>query len=417
MRSNTREQKLQRIIETEKMLNEIQDVDVLLERLLTEARGIVRADAGSIYVIEGKNLKIKYAQNDTQMRELAPGEKMPYVAFSYPVTEKSISGYCVVSGDIVNIQDAYDITSDKPYAFNKSSDITTGYRTKSMLSLPLKTANGRTLGVLQIINAQDESGEVVGFDDDSVLYIRHFAASATQALEHAYLLSNMVKRMQRMAEYRDPRETYPHVERVSSFALEIYDRWAADHHVPNREQQKFRDTLKIAAKCHDLGKVGVSDVILKKTFPRFDEHERAVMKGHTCIGAMLFSPPESSLDAMACDIALYHHEWWDGSDRGYPGRYDFTAYTIGDPVPVCEPLKGVEIPLSARIVALADVFDALSHKRVYKEAWSVDDAFMEIQNESGRQFDPEIVKAFLQVKDRICAINAAYENISEDSDC
>lgn len=413
MESLTHEKKLQSIIETEKMLAEIQDVDVLLERLLTEARRIVRADAGSIYVLEGKNIKIRYAQNDTQLRKLRPGDKLPYVSFSFPITEKSIVGYCVLTGKVINISDCYNLPENAPYAFNKTTDAKTGYRTKSMLTLPLKMPNGRILGVLQIINAQDEAGNPTGFNSDDELYIMHFAANATQALKHAYLTSNMIKRMQRMAAYRDPKETYPHVERVSSFAVEIYDRWAAEHKVPGMEQQNFRDNLKIAAKCHDFGKVGVSDVILKKVSPRFTEDERAIMKGHTCIGAMLFNEPESSLDEMARDVCLWHHEWWDGS-AGYPGHLDFQNYVIGEPVPDAEPLKGEEIPLSARIVALADVFDALSHRRVYKEAWSTEAAFIEIEGLSGRQFDPGIVAAFMQVKDRICAINAAWENVVED---
>ena len=410
----TREQKLQSIIEAEKMLSEIQDVDVLLERLLTEARNIVHADAGSIYILEGKKIKIRYAQNDTQLRKLLPGDKLPYVSFSFPATEKSIVGYCVLSGSVINISDCYNLPPNAPYAFNKMMDVSTGYRTKSMLTLPLKMANGRTLGVLQIINAQDDDGQLIGFDADAELYITHFAANVTQALEHAYLTSNMIKRMQRMAAYRDPKETYQHVERVSSFAIEIYDRWAVNHQISDSERQKFRDNLKIAAKCHDLGKVGISDVILKKVSPRFTEEERAIMKGHTCIGAMLFTEPESAMDEMARDVCLYHHEWWDGSTNGYPGHFDFANYVIGEPVPQETPLKGEEIPLSARIVALADVFDALSHKRVYKEAWSTEDAFTEIQSLSGKQFDPEIVTAFIQVKERICAINAAWENVAED---
>ena len=409
-----REEKLQTIIETEKMLSEIQDVDVLLERLLTEARAIVHADAGSIYVVDGKNIKIRYAQNDTQLHKMAPGEKLPYVSFSFPVTEKSIVGYCVLTGNVINIKDCYNLPEGRPYAFNKMTDITTGYRTQSMLTLPLKMANGRILGVLQIINAQDEEGRCIGFDEDAQLYITHFASNATQALEHAYLTRNMIKRMQRMAAYRDPKETYPHVERVASFAVEIYDRWAANRNIPLEEQQKYRDNLRIAAKCHDFGKVGVSDVILKKISPRFTPEERSVMKGHTCIGAMLFNEPESALDIMARDVCLCHHEWWDGSEAGYPGNLDYNKYVIGGPLPPAEPLKGEAIPLAARIVALADVFDALSHKRVYKEAWSTDDAFAEISSLSGTQFDPEIVAAFMQVKDRICAINAAWENVAED---
>ena len=87
MKNITREQKLQQIIESEKMLSEIQDVDVLLERILTEARSIVHADAGSIYVVDGSNLKIKYAQNDTHLKALSPGEKLPYTFFSFPINE------------------------------------------------------------------------------------------------------------------------------------------------------------------------------------------------------------------------------------------------------------------------------------------------------------------------------------------
>ena len=92
------EDKIQRIIEIERELGEIQDVDVLLERILTETRRIVNADAGSIYVVEGDKLKIKYGHNDTFLKELAPGEKLPYTSFSFPINEKQICGYVAISG-------------------------------------------------------------------------------------------------------------------------------------------------------------------------------------------------------------------------------------------------------------------------------------------------------------------------------
>jgi len=411
----TREEKLQRIIETEKMLGEIQDVDVLLERLLTEARAIVHADAGSIYVVEDKNLKIRYAQNDTHLAQLEPGEKLPYTSFTFPITEKSVAGYVALTGKSLNIEDAYSIPSDMPFSFNKSTDITTQYRTKSMYTLPLRVASGRLLGVLQMINAQNEAGKVISFDKDAELFITHFASNATQALEHAYLTSNMVKRMMRMAEFRDPKETYPHVTRVAEFALEIYDRWAFNHNIPDNQRHKFRDNLKIAAKFHDVGKVGISDLILKKPGPgRFTPDERAIMQGHTCIGANLFSDGDTELDKMSHDVALYHHERWDGGETGYPGRIDLSKYESGKALTLGEPLKGEEIPLSARIVAVADVFDALSHKRCYKEAWNINDAFTEIQQNAGKHFDPEIVMSFMQVRDRICAIQLAYPDAVED---
>ena len=413
--SKENEDKLQKIMEIERQLNEIQDVDVLLERILTETRHIVNADAGSIYVVEEDRIKIKYGQNDTHLKELAPGEKLPYSCFSFPINEKQICGYVASTGKSVNIEDCYEIPESEPYKFNKNSDIMTNYRTKSMYTFPLKNANGTILGVLQIINKLDENGQVISFDEEDELFIGHFAVSAVQALGHAYLTSNMVKRMLKMAEFRDPKETYPHVERVSSFAMEIYDRWAFNHNVPQAEVQKYRDNLKIAAKFHDVGKVGISDVILKKTFPRFTDEERNIMKGHTCIGAQLFEPIESSLDVMAQEIALHHHDRWDGGENGYPGNVKLEDFSIRDGVvPKAEPLAGKDIPLSARIVAVADVFDALSHKRCYKESWSMDDSFEEIQNSAGSHFDPEVVYAFMQIKDRICAIQMAFPD--EDFD-
>jgi len=411
MEKVTREEKLQRIIESEKMLGEIQDVDVLLERILTEARSIVHADAGSIYVVDSGNLKIKYAQNDTQLKSLAPGDKLPYTFFSFPINEKSIAGYVAYSGQVLNIDDAYEIPSDKPYKFNQTTDKTTEYRTKSIYTIPLKTPIGKLLGILQIINAQNENGEVISFDSDAELFINHFAQSAIKALENAYLTSNMVRRMLKMAEFRDPKETYSHVERVSSFALEIYDRWAYNHNIPESQSHKFRDTLKIAAKFHDVGKVGISDIILKKQSPRFTPEERAIMKGHSCIGANLFDPPESFLDEMCRDVALYHHERWDGGEEGYPGKFDYSSFPIGEPLVVKEHISGNDIPLCARIVAVADVFDALSHKRCYKDAWKIEDAFSEIQVGSGTQFDPEVVLAFMQIRDRISAIQLAFPDV------
>ena len=402
------EDRLQRIIEIERELGEIQDVDVLLERILTETRRIVNADAGSIYVVEGDKLKIKYGQNDTHLKELAPGEKLPYTSFSFPINEKQICGYVALSGKPLNIKDCYRISESKPYSFNKNTDITTDYRTKSMYTIPLKMANGNLLGILQIINAKDDDGNIVAFNEDAEMLIAHFATAAVQALQHAYLTANMVKRMLKMAEVRDPKETYPHIERVSSYSLEIYDRWAFNHNVPMTESHKFRDTLKIAAKFHDVGKVGVSDVILKKKFPRFTDEERSIMQGHTCIGANLFEPPESFLDEMCRDIALFHHERWDGGETAYPGALDYRNFVIGEPLSPARHLCGEEIPLSARIVAVADVFDALSHKRCYKEAWKIDDAFAEIQSDSGKHFDPEVVLAFMQVRDRISAIQLAF---------
>ena len=400
--------RLEQIVETARSLSEIQDIDILLERILTETRRIVNADAGSIYVVEGNSLRIKYGQCDTKLKLLAPGENLPYTNFSFPINETSIAGYVAKNQCPLNIQDAYNIPSDAPYHFNIDTDLRTNYKTHSIYTFPLQIHGGLLLGVIQIINAMDDEGKIISFSEESELLISHFAASAVQVLQRAYVTSSMVKRMLKMAEFRDPKETYPHVERVSSFSLEIYDRYAFNHGIPMDEQEKYRDLLKIGAKFHDVGKVGISDVILKKVFPRFTEEERNIMKGHTCIGAQLFEPAESDLDVICREIALHHHDRWDGGPSGYPGNIDLSVFSIKDGLlPASAPLKGNDIPLAARIVAVADVFDALSHKRCYKESWSLEDSFNEIFKNSGSHFDPDIVEAFSQIRERICSILAA----------
>lgn len=411
-----KESKLQNIIELELKLDEIKDVDVLLERILSESRKIVNADAGSIYVKHGEKLKIKYAQNDTQLRELPPGEKLPYLFFSFPINKTSIAGYVASTKEALTIDDAYNIPEETPYKFNRQTDLTTNYRTKSIYTFPLVMNNGILLGVLQIINKLDESGRVVGFTEEDGTYLKHFALSAVRALQHAYNTHENHRKMLKMSEFRDPKETYLHTERVSSISLEIYDRWAFDKNIPENIRHSYRDNLKIAAKFHDIGKVGISDLILKKP-GRFDDCERQIIKGHTCIGAQLFDPAETDVDIMCRDVALCHHERFDGGSAGYPGKKYFEGgyanFQIGCPVADVIPLKGEEIPLAARIVAVADVFDALSHRRCYKEAWSVDDAFAEIQSCSGTQFDPEVVLAFMKVRERVEQILINYHDDEE----
>lgn len=401
-----------KIFEIEQKLSEIQDVDVLLENILTETRKLVNADAGSIYVVKDGFVKIKYGQNDTNQKKLAPGMKLPYTSFSFPINERQICGYVALTGKPVNIKDCYKISKKKPYKFNPDTDKKTGYLTKSMFTYPLKMPTGKMLGVIQIINARNSEGEVVSFTKKDERIIEHFALRAVSELVKANLTKDLIKRTLKMAEFRDPKETYSHVERVSAFSMEIYDKYAYMKKIDESEQRTYRDALRIAAKYHDVGKVGISDLILKKTYPRFTEEERNIMKGHTCIGAQLFDPEQSLLEKMSWEITLHHHDRWDGSEYGYPGKIDIKQVYIkvGDTIPLCEPLSGEDIPLSARIVAVADVFDALSCKRCYKEAWPVEEAFNEIERCSGTQFDPEIVAAFLLIKDRIIAIKNAYSD-------
>lgn len=133
--------------------------------------------------------------------------------------------------------------------------------------------------------------------------------------------------------------------------------------------------IEIAARLHDIGKIGVPDAILLKP-DKLNDAERQVMRSHTTVGAELLSKSNIPHMQMAEEIARHHHEWWNGS--GYPGN-----------------LSGTAIPLASRITALADVFDALTHKRPYKLAWPLDRAINEISDLRGQQFDPELTDLFL----------------------
>ena len=149
---------------------------------------------------------------------------------------------------------------------------------------------------------------------------------------------------------------------------------------------------------HDVGKVAISDSILKKK-GKLSELEFEDMKFHTIFGARLFRDTTSEWDEMAHEISLNHHEKWDGS--GYPGKIvDISS----DNLQISEGKKGEEIPIYARIVALADVFDALISQRWYKESWPEERVFNFIISESGKHFDPSVVDSFLNVKGRILSI-------------
>ncbi|MDR2470583.1 MAG: HD domain-containing protein [Treponema sp.] len=403
------------IIELDSELNQIQDLDLLLERILLEARKVVRADAGSIYVIEKENedgemvdkLVVKYAQNDTMSKSLPPGQKLIYSVFSLGVNEKSVSGYCALTRKLVNVPDVYNISPGTPYSYNTSYDKISGYKTTSTLAIPLQTAEGRLLGVIQIINSMDRDGKVVPFSRDDEFLITHFAVNAALALQRAFVTRSMILRMIKMSELRDPKETGTHVNRVAGYAVEIYDRWAYHHQVPEEEKERFKDTLKIASMLHDVGKVAISDIILKKP-AKFTPEEYTIMQHHTIYGAQLFEDPQSPVDNIARDVALTHHENWDGT--GYPGWVDplsgRTLKTGGGGKPLGK--RGEEIPLTGRIVALADVYDALCSRRVYKEPWTEADVLAEIKELAGTKFDPELIDIFFEILPSIKQIRSLY---------
>jgi HD-GYP domain-containing protein (c-di-GMP phosphodiesterase class II) len=239
--------------------------------------------------------------------------------------------------------------------------------------------------------------------------LTHLANVAANALERAKLTRGIILRMNKMAELRDPKETGAHVNRVASYSVALYEAWANSKGLSQSEIDKNRDILRLAAMLHDVGKVAISDLILKKP-GRFTPEEYEVMKQHTIFGARLFEELYSDIDDVAMAVTLNHHERWDGN--GYPGHIDLLT---GFPLAGLENADGSargkkeeDIPLFGRIVAIADVFDALSNKRCYKDAWDSKAVIEELRNESGKMFDPELVEIFLQNIETINHISTLY---------
>jgi len=392
-------------------LNQVSDLDILMEHILTQARRFVNADAGSIYIAYDDLLQFTYTQNDTLQKRLAKGEKLIYSTFTLPINEQSIAGYVADTGRPLNIQDVYNLDTGLPYKFGKEFDDASKYRTHSVLTIPLKAANGDILGVGQIINAKDADNNLISFSEKDEKMMVHFAGIASVALERAKMTRANILRMIKMAEMRDPKETGAHVNRVGAFAVEIYEQWALRRDISRKEIDKKRDVLRMAAMLHDVGKVAISDVILKKP-GRFSKDEFEIMKQHTILGAKLFLDRQSDFDKAALTVALTHHERWDG--KGYPGPVNIldgrSITDLAIPEEISVGIKREEIPLFGRIVALADVYDALSTVRTYKEAWDESEVLSIIEKEAGFHFDPEIVEVFFSIIDMMRSIQDRYKD-------
>ena len=191
-------------------------------------------------------------------------------------------------------------------------------------------------------------------------------AERTERLERAHL--DMLERLALTAECRDD-DTSEHAQRVGRSAALI----AAEL----RLDERTCELIRVAAPLHDIGKVAIPDAILHKPGP-LTQDEYELMKTHVTVGGRLLGGGKTPALRMAGQIALCHHERWDG-----------TGYPFG--------MSGEDIPLVARVVALADVFDVLTHERPYKEAWPVDKSLDEVRRERGKHFDPDVVDAFMRL--------------------
>lgn len=197
-----------------------------------------------------------------------------------------------------------------------------------------------------------------------------------QMLEHTQL--EIIIRLGKASEFRDD-ETGRHIERISDYVNLIAEEIGMNH-----EQSMM---MRYAAPMHDVGKIGIPDGVLLKP-GKLTNDEFEIIKLHTVIGGKILGGTTLPLLELAREIALTHHERWDGN--GYPLR-----------------LKEKDIPISGRIVAITDVFDALTSDRIYKAAWPIERALDYIKEQRGKQFDPDVVDAFFRVVDSIIQIKKA----------
>lgn len=212
-------------------------------------------------------------------------------------------------------------------------------------------------------------------------HLASLVAERTREAEHSY--QDTIVRLSTAAESRDP-ETANHLRRMSTYSALLAERCGLD---PER-----CETIRVASPMHDIGKIGIPDAVLTHT-GRFDDSQRRIMNRHTEIGWEILHGSTSPLIETAAVIARSHHEWWDGS--GYP-----------------DGLRHEGIPLEGRIVAIADVFDALTSARRYKPALSLDRAAEMMTSERCTHFDPSLLDLFLGDVDELAAVQDRYRDES-----
>jgi HD-GYP domain-containing protein (c-di-GMP phosphodiesterase class II) len=381
---------------------------LLAERVLAKCRRLTNAEAGSIFILRGKgakrNLKALSLQNDAI--------RAPRKLFVIPMTPASIAGHVATTGDIVFVDDVDQIADGVPYRFNRAFDLKSGYRTRTVMCFPLKTPEGRVIGVVQLINRRQD-GRVEPFLRGFADMTGVVSSLVGRAIERAEALEQIRERNKRLAERnRELKAERTRVlqlgqetEQALMMSVELLARAAEVHdaevgrHIQRVNEyshllatlagmdKAFCDEIRWAAALHDVGKMSVDQAVLRKP-GKLDEREWVEMKSHTVYGMQILTGHPRL--AMSCEIAHCHHEMWEGD--GYPRG-----------------LKGEEIPIAARIVALADVYDALRSVRPYKAAFTHERAVEIMLRGDERMrpathFDPKLLALFGRHNEKFAAL-------------
>lgn len=359
------------LVKISQSITALTDIDELLTVIAEETKNAMQADRCTVFLWdkEDDELWSKVALGVDENKEIR-----------FPA-DKGLAGYVVKTGETLNITDAY---SDP--RFNPEVDTKTGYKTKTILCMPIKNNNKEIIGAFQVLNKID--GIFTKNDEDLLIAI---GGSASIALENAQLFD------QQLQLYREQKLMFESFIDTLATSIDARDRITAGHSLRVRMysslmadaigmNDKDKSVLEKAATLHDIGKIGIRDSVLQKEGKLTDEEYKHIQE-HVRITHNILTKIYMSQDfRMITEIASSHHEKYDGS--GYYRR-----------------LKGKEITLGGRILAVADVFDAITSKRHYRDKMPIQKAISIIIDGSGSHFDPELVKVFLSITaDKIASV-------------
>jgi len=348
--------KLSLILEYSAKINTSNDIREILQIIADETKAIVQAERCTVFLYDHESNEL-YSW-------VAHGLEEAEVRLS---ADKGIAGHVFRTGKTVNVKDVY-----KDKRFNVEIDKVTGYKTKSMLCMPLRDQMGYVIGVFQVLNKQnggftEQDEEILG------LLVQQSGAIVESAILYDELKKSFSSFIYTLAEAIDARDpmTAGHSQRVCEYSVLM----AREMGYP----ENSIDVLRYAALLHDLGKIGVKEAVLTKP-GKLDVDEYEHIQTHTKVTRKIldrtyFQPKFRDIP----EAASSHHENVDGT--GYPNR-----------------LKGESIPKMARIMSVADVFDALTCKRHYREPMTFQNVVEHLLKKKGSKFDPDCVDIFMKLK-------------------
>ena len=350
-----------------------QHLSRLYDLIVSEALALTNAQMGALLMREGDFLAPAAARTDMAL----DNESMhAFVADRFSLGRDGLCGQVFFEDKIFNLADIRTLPEGRPAVLWPEFAHFKNDQFRSLLALPLKTPQSGYMGVLMLLNARSSSAEVGPFDSQIEEMMLAVASQCALAIQNVRWMQDLhqayqdtLYRLSLVAKYReDPSGAQIHrVSHYSGLLSEALE-------LPEEKVEKIR----VASALYDIGMLGIPETILLKP-GRLTPEEFERMKQHTTVGGVILGGSKTEILQIAERIALSHHEKFDGT--GYPHKQ-----------------AGADIPIEGRIVALAEVFDALTTDRPYKKPMSFEKAAETIQAESGRHFDPAIVQAFLKTK-------------------